>query len=146
MTSHDSIQLNIKSMLTADLEIAKKSIPPELTGIAEVKPLLNPVVIRKVKTYAWAMLADCIIHNGERADQFDAILTEMKKDYQEMYESLPDAQFMMTSDGLTREVQYMEQIIENQNPQKAGSSIATLSMGIQKGKYDGTDESFERLT
>lgn len=137
---------NAQSMLTADLEITKKSIPPELVGIVEVKPLLNPVVIRKVKTYAWAMLADFIIHNGERADQFDTILTEMKKDYQEMYESLLDAQFMMTSDGLTREVQYMEQIIENQNPRKAGSSIATLSMGIQKGKYDGTDESFERLT
>lgn len=137
---------NAQSMLTADLEIAKKSIPPELVNVAETKPMLNPVIIRKVKSYAWKMLADFIVHNGERTDQFETILVEMKKDYQEMYESLPDAQFMMTSVGLTREIQYLEQEIYNQDPQKAGENIANLSMGIQKGKYDGTNESFKKLT
>ena len=114
--------------------------------MAKIKPTLNPVVVRKVKTYAWTMLSDFIIHNGERADQFETIFSEMKKDYQEMYGLLPDTPYIMTGIGLTKEVQYMEQEIYNQDPKKAGSSIASLSMGIQKGKYDGTDEMFEKWT
>ncbi len=137
---------NAQSLMTADLEIAKKSVPPELAGISEIKPLLNPVVVRKVKTYSWSMLEGFIAHNRVRSDQFETILSEMKKDYQEMYEALPDTPFMMTRSGLTRKIQYMEQEIYNQDAKKAGSSIAVLSMGIQKGKYDGTDETFEKWT
>lgn len=136
---------NAQSMMVADLEIAKKSLPPELADIAEIKPMLNPVVIRKAKTYAWKMLADFVLHNKIRLGQFELILSEMKKDYQEMYSSLPDAVFMMTSKGLSREVQYIEQEIVNQDPERAGSNIATLSMEIQKGKYDGSNEAFGRI-
>ena len=72
---------NVQSMMVADLEIAKRSIPPELAGMAEIRPMLNPVVIRKVKTYSWSMLSIFIIHNEERADQFEMILSEIKKDW-----------------------------------------------------------------
>ena len=89
---------------------------------------------------AWRFIA----HNRVRSDQFETILSEMKKDYQEMYEALPDTPFMMTRSGLTRKIQYMEQEIYNQDEKKEGSSIAVLSMVIQKGKYDGTDETCEK--
>ena len=133
---------NAQSMLVADLEMAKKSIPSEMGGSVEIKPMLNPVVIRKVKTYTWKMFADFVFHNKVRLAQFELILSEMKKDYQEMYGFLSDTAFIQTSSGLSREVQYIEQEIENQNPKKAGSSIASLSMKIQKGKYDGSNERY----
>lgn len=133
---------NAQSMLVADLEMAKKSIPSEMVGSVEIKPMLNPVVIRKVKTYTWKMFADFVFHNKVRLAQFELILSEMKKDYQEMYGFLSDTAFIQTSSGLSREVQYIEQEIENQNPKKAGSSIASLSMKIQKGKYDGSNERY----
>lgn len=133
---------NAQSMLVADLEMAKKSIPSEMVGSVEIKQMLNPVVIRKVKTYTWKMFADFVFHNKVRLAQFELILSEMKKDYQEMYGFLSDTAFIQTSSGLSREVQYIEQEIENQNPKKAGSSIASLSMKIQKGKYDGSNERY----
>ena len=133
---------NAQSMLVAGLEMAKKSIPSEMVGSVEIKPMLNPVVIRKVKTYTWKMFADFVFHNKVRLAQFELILSEMKKDYQEMYGFLSDTAFIQTSSGLSREVQYIEQEIENQNPKKAGSSIASLSMKIQKGKYDGSNERY----
>ena len=133
---------NAQSMLVADLEMAKKSIPSEMVGSVEIKPMLNPVVIRKVKTYTWKMFADFVFHNKVLLAQFELILSEMKKDYQEMYGFLSDTAFIQTSSGLSREVQYIEQEIENQNPKKAGSSIASLSMKIQKGKYDGSNERY----
>lgn len=133
---------NAQSMLVADLEMAKKSIPSEMVGSVEIKPMLNPVVIRKVKTYTWKMFADFVFHNKVRLAQFELILSEMKKDYQEMYGFLSDTAFIQTSSGLSREVQYIEQEIENQDPKKAGSSIASLSMKIQKGKYDGSNERY----
>lgn len=36
--------------------------------------------------------------------------------------------------------------VDFQNPRNAGNSIASLSMKIQNGKYDGTAESIENLT
>lgn len=70
---------NAQSMLVADLEMAKKSIPSEMVGSVEIKPMLNPVVIRKVKTYTWKMFADFVFHNKVRLAQFELILSEMKK-------------------------------------------------------------------
>lgn len=139
---------NAQSMTVADFEIAKKSVPSVLAGSVEIKPMLNPVVIRKVKSYSWDMLASFIAHNTIRSGQFETILSEMKADYQSMYNELPDAPFIMTSFGigLTREIQYMAQDVYMQEPSKAGGDIASLSMGIQKGKYDGTDQSFEQWT
>ena len=98
---------NAQSMLVADLEMAKKSIPSEMVGSVEIKPMLNPVVIRKVKTYTWKMFADFVFHNKVRLAQFELILSEMKKDYQEMYGFLSDTAFIQTSSGLSREVQYI---------------------------------------
>ena len=123
---------NAQSMMVADLKIAKKSIPPELENIAQIKPMLNPVVIRKTKSYSVSMLADFVRHNKTRLLQFESILTEMKEDYQEMYSSLPAENLIMTSIGLSDKVQYVDQDVYDVNPKSAGSDIASLSMGIQK--------------
>lgn len=139
---------NAQSMTVADLEIAKKTVPAPLAESIEIKPMLNPIVVRRVKTYSWKMLADFVVHNTVRSSQFEKMLTEMKADYQEMYDQLPETTFMMVScgTGLTREIQYIEQEVFMQNPEKAGRAIASLSMGIQKGKYDGTNEAFQQWT
>ena len=137
---------NAQSMLVAEFENAKKTIPPELVGVAEIKPILNPVVTIKVKNYSRSMLDSFIEHNTERARQFELVLSEMKKDYQEMYGTLPEAASVLVGGGLNCEVRYIQQEIFKQEPLNAGSKIALLSMEIQKGKYDGTDNTFKDLT
>lgn len=137
---------NTQSMTVADLEIAKQSIPAELVGMAEIRPMLNPVVITKIESYSWDMLEEFVAHNAVRLEQFETILEEMKTDYQDLVNALPDETFMITGMGLTREVQYIEQKINGLDSGKAGSSIVSLAMGIQKGKYDGTDETFAKCT
>ncbi len=137
---------NPQSMLTAQLEFTKKSVPEEFFINPRIKALLNPVVVYKVKSYNLKMLEGFIIHNKKRINQFEQVLQEMKDDYQEIYESLSDKPYMMPSTEITRKVKYVEHEVTNLDPKKAGSSIASLSMGIQKGKYDGTDESFKIWT
>lgn len=136
---------NTQSMLMADLELAKNSIPKELRESVEVKPMLNPVVIYKTKSYDRKMLEGFVEHNKIREAQFDVIISEMKVDYQSLMDELPESLYMVTNRGLSREVQYIEYEIDSQNPKGAGSNIAALSMGIQKGKYDGTDEAIKRF-
>ena len=137
---------NVQSMLTADLELAKNSVPKELRERAEIRPMLNPVVVRKVKSYDWKMLEGFVEHNKIRGAQFDLILTEIKADYQSLMDELPESFYMVTNRELSREVQYLECEINAQKPNSAGRNIALLSMGIQKGKYDGTAEAIEKLT
>ena len=48
--------------------------------------------------------------------------------------------------GLDRNVQYIERKINTLDADKAGSNIASLAMGNQKGKYNGTDEAFVKCT
>lgn len=135
---------NTQSMTVADFEIAKKSIPPKLAKLAEIRPMLNPVVVTKVESYSRDMLMSFIYHNVVRLKQFETILDEMKTDYQEMVNALPDEVYSITGRVMRREVQYIEQTINVLDPDKAGSNIVGLAMGIQKGKYDGSDESFEK--
>lgn len=137
---------NVQSMLTADLELAKNSVPEELRESVEIRPMFNPVIIRKVKSYDWKMLEGFVDHNKIREAQFDVILTEMKADYQSLMDELPESSYIVTNKGLSREVQYIEYEIDTQNPNSAGCNIASLSMGIQKGKYDGTAAAIEKLT
>lgn len=137
---------NSQSVTVADLEIAKKSIPSELAGIAEIRPMLNPVIITKVESYSWEMMEGFIEHNSIRLEQFEIILDEMKKDYQDLVYALPDESYVITGMGLDRNVQYIERKINALDADKAGSKIASLAMGIQKGKYNGTDETFVKCT
>lgn len=137
---------NAQSMIVADLEIAKKSIPKELEGQAEIRPMLNPVFITKIEAYSKDLLAGFIEHNAIRLNQFETILEEMKIDYQELINSLQDESYAITGMGFDRKVQYIERKMNVIDPINAGSNIAALAMGIQKGKYDGTDEAFLKCT
>ncbi|MGO5444172.1 hypothetical protein ACTQXY_11755 [Faecalimonas sp. LCP19S3_D12] len=136
---------NAQSILVADLEHAKKTIPSELVGIAEIHPMLNPVIIRRPKSYSRPMLEGFIHHNEVRIKQFDTILSEMKKDYQELYDLYCSTMSMPREYNQPGQVQYMEYDIEAQTAKQAGANIAQISMGIQKGKYDGSIEAFNRL-
>lgn len=136
---------NAQSMLVADIEIAKKSISPEFKDIAEIRPLLNPVIIHNVVNYEWSMLEGLVAHSKARRKQFELSLNEMKEDYQEMLMILPDEVCNITCQNSNKNVQYIEQFVANKDAEKAGKKIALLSMGIQRGKYDGTTELFEKL-
>lgn len=136
---------NVQSMFVADIELAKKSIPPELQGIAEIKPVLNPIVIRKVKSYKREMLEGFVHHNSVRLEQFKVVLSDMKEDYQEMFSLLPDQSSIVVGIGKISKVQYVVQEISGQSEKSAGKDIAAVSMGIQKGRFDGTDEAIQKL-
>ena len=136
---------NAQSMLVADIELAQRSIPPELRENVEIKPVLNPIFIPKVRSYSKEMLKDFIIHNKVRKGQFNSILLEMKEDYQEMLTSLSAQQHIANGIGISAKVQYVEQQIVQQTSRGAVSNIASISMGIQRGQFDGTEESFRKL-
>lgn len=135
---------NAQSMLVAQKEIANKSIPPELKGSVSVIPQLNPVVIRKIKSYNIMHLMSFVAHNTIRAKQFRTILDEMKADYQDMFDTCATTPYMMFNGGFNKKVQYIE-VEEASWLDNHDIDIANLSMGIQKVKYDGTSDSFYRL-
>lgn len=129
---------NPQSMLVAELEVAHKSIPSQLKNMISIQPQLNPVVINKVKTYSKEFLESFIYHNKLREKQFEMILAEMKRDYQEMFDALPDRGLLITDQGLSFKVQYIENELWNVDTDKAGAKVSEVSMQIQKGKYNGS--------
>lgn len=128
---------NAQSMLVAQQQVAKNAIPAELSGMATITPMLNPVVIDKVESYSIELLISFVVHNRLRYNQFEMVLLEMKRDYQELYESLPNKTYHLTDHGFSCEIQYIERKISGLNHKKAGADVAELSMKIQKGKYEG---------
>ena len=134
---------NPQSLMVAAKEAAERNIPPELKGIAKIVPQLNPVLITKVEKYELLMLASLTIHTKKRIKQFDTVIKSMKADYQEMYSSIKDKPLLMTSFGLSDEVQYIERYVTAQLT-GCQSDIAQISMAIQKSKYDGTDQTYEK--
>ena len=66
----------------------------------------------------------------------------MKADYQEMFDSIEDKPYIMTAEGLSSEVQYVElHTVAGLSDQ--ASDTAQISMAIQKSKYDGSVEKFK---
>lgn len=132
---------NPQSLMVAAEEVALKNIPDELKGIVQVLPQLNPVIVKKVDRYELIMLTSLTIHTKRRIEQFEENLVSMKSDYQEMYNSFENKLFVMTTEGLSSEVQYTEMYIVS-GLTDYSSDIAQISMAIQRSKYDGTDEKF----
>ena len=66
--------------------------------------MLNPVIVRKVSDYEWKMLEGLTIHNKTRDEQFRLILSEMKEDYQEMINALPDESYIVTCRNSSKNV------------------------------------------
>lgn len=132
---------NPQSLMVAAKDAAHKGLPDELKEIAQVTPQLNPVLIRKICCYESVMLASLIIHAQKRIDQFEKILRSMKADYQEIYDSIENKPFLMTTHGFSDKVQYVE-LNATSGLSDCHSDIAQISMAIQKSKYDGSDEKY----
>ena len=64
--------------------------------------------------------------------------------HQELYESIENHHYMMTDQGLSNKVQYINR---NITAKFSGdrTKVSQISMSIQKSKYDGTNESFKKL-
>lgn len=132
---------NPQSLMVAAKEAAYKDIPDWLNGIAQVTPQLNPVFIRKIYQYESVMLASLTIHAQKRIEQFEKVLRSMKDDYQEIYDSIENRPFLMTTSGFSGRVQYVE-LKATSALSDYHSDIAQISMAIQKSKYDGSNEKF----
>ena len=66
----------------------------------------------------------------------------MKADYQEIYNSIENKPYLMTTHGFSDRVQYVE-LDGTSGLSDYHSDIAQVSMAIQKSRYDGTDEKFK---
>lgn len=134
---------NPQSMLVAAKESAIKRVPKELVDIAKIEPQLNPIIVDCITNYDLLMLATLVLHSQKRIEQFELILDNMKNDYTEMYEKIPNRQFHFVKGQLSNQVFYQE-IPRIHRLVSINSDMPQISMAIQKSKYDGTIESFEK--
>ena len=134
---------NPQSMMVAAKEVAEKSIPKELKGYVNITHQLNPVIIQKFDKYELVLLASLSIYADKKVEQFEKVLTQMKKDYQELFDSIEDKSYNITNKGITTEVQYRE--IHNIAKLIEHSKTAQISMAIQKSQYDGSEENYKNL-
>lgn len=134
---------NAQSLMVAQKEVTKKNIPNNLKEFVKVPPQLNPVIIQIIDRYEISMLASLTIHNDIRIKQFEKILNCMKNDYQELYDSLTSKPLVFTGNGFSTKVQYHE-VKRTSGITDLHSDIAQISMAIQKSKYDGTDEEYNK--
>ena len=134
---------NPQSLLVAAKEVAEKNVPPQLKGITQIKPHLNPIQIRKIVAYDLLMLASLTIHTKTRIYQFETILNYMKSDYQEMFNSIANRSFFLSANGLSSDIQYIDRHIVA-TLGDYNSDVTQISMAIQKSKYDGSDEMFNK--
>ena len=132
---------NPQSLMVAAKEATEKGVPKELIGMAHITPQINPVIIQRIDKYEMVMLASLVIHSKRRIEQFEKLLASMKADYQELFDSIEDKPYIMTAQGLSSEVQYIE-VHTTASLLDHGSDIAQISMAIQKSKYDGSEEKF----
>ncbi len=134
---------NPQSMMVAQKEVTEKSIAPELKPYVKPVPQLNPIMIPKAVTYDLPYINSLLVLTQARIKRYEYILNCMKKDYQELFDSLENKPFIIGQYGLKREVQYIEyqfdmRLRDNSN------NIAQVSMAIQKSKYDGTDDAYNK--
>lgn len=132
---------NPQSMLVAEDEVALRRIPKQYKEYVKIVPQVNPVIIIDIVGYTVEKLASFIFHIERRIQQFETILSCMKNDYQELYDSLEIRPMIISSGGDMFKVQYCRQKIVA-GIDDFGSDIAQISMAIQKSKYDGSDEKF----
>lgn len=128
---------NPQSIVNASLEVAKREVPDELKPyVTKITPQLNPIMIERVIGYETSLVGSDVMHDKVRMAQFMRVLDLMKADYSEMYDKYSGVP------GWNTVKYYENKIVEKL--QGAGSNTAMLSMAIQKGKYDGTDEAYAK--
>ncbi len=134
---------NPQSLMVAAKEVAEKGVPTAWQQFVKIVPQLNPVITQIVDKYELIVLASLTIHAQKRIEQFETVLQCMKSDYQELFDSLERKPLLISSSGFSSEVQYEEQMITGKLVSQQ-SDIVQISMAIQKSKYDGTDEAFNK--
>lgn len=132
---------NPQSGLVAENEVVIKRIPDELKKYIKISPQVNPVLIKEVVGYTVEQLASFIYHLAKRIQQFEMILSCMKNDYQELYDSLETRPMVILPGTDMYKVQYCRQKTIS-SIDDVDSDIAQISMAIQKSKYDGSNEKF----
>lgn len=132
---------NPQSMLVAEDEVAEKRIPEEFKEFVKIVPQINPVIIKDIVGYTVEKLASFIYHLERRIQQFETILSCMKNDYQELFDSLKTRPMIISPGVDMLKVQYCRQKVVS-GIDDFDSDIAQISMAIQKSKYDGSDGKF----
>ncbi len=147
---------NVQSRFVAEKEVFEheaKEMEKQFGIKSMVMPQLNPLIVYTHKKYKRDMLDSFISHNLKRHKQFKLILDEMKIDYQDIYDKLT-LQQLVANLGLKNLVENCKSpvpikiitIEETPGLEDIESSIASLSMAIQKRKYDGSDMSYNDYT
>lgn len=147
---------NVQSKLVAAREVMERQAV-EMERNFGIRPTvtvqLNPIVIESYTSYTMSMLESFIHHNITRYVQFKTILDEMKRDYQDIYDMLDNPEIVAFPAFET-----LVKNCESAFPVKVAfhncvcgvtdkdSDVANLSMAIQKRKYDGSNESFDKHT
>ena len=134
---------NPQSRLVATSEVAQNSIPSELKGVASIQPQINPLIITHTSDYDLIMLISLSLHVKKRAEQFELVLTQMKTDYEEMYEKIGNKPIYIRGPRDTSKVIYYERSIPMRFISPA-TDVSQLSMAIQKSKYDGTVDKYNK--
>lgn len=135
---------NPQSRLVAAKEAYEKRITEDLKSYVKLVPYLNPVIIQKTTSYDLLLLASLIIHTEKRTNDFEKAIVNMKSDYQEMYNSISSKPSLSTPNGWSSDVQYIERPIVSMI-NDYDTDVAQISMAIQKAKYDGSDEAYQKL-
>jgi len=131
---------NTQSEYTASREVALKGMPEFLKGFATIIPQINPIVIDKTVNYDFIFIVSSLIHADETQKRFSLVLQSMISDYKEMYMSLENRPILLPGDG---SIQFYERSLTKKFFDHATDSTQ-ISMAIQKAKYSGTQEDFNK--
>ncbi len=134
---------NTQSMMVAHSEVTQKRIPEAMKNSIKIIPQLNPWIMPNIENYDLLMLATLSIHVENRISQFEKVFSKMKEDYNEMYQKVSNKPFLLMNGGLSANAIFIEQSVV-QRFADASSDTSQISMAIQKSKYDGTTESYNK--
>lgn len=134
---------NPQSLMVATEEVMERTIPKELKGIAKIQPQINPLIITHNSHYDVPMLLSLSLHTDRRISQFELILEQMKADYNEMYQKVENKPFYIIGPKDTTKAIFYERSIPNRFV-SSNSDISQISMAIQKSKYDGSVDAFNK--
>lgn len=140
---------NPQSFHTAQKEVMMRSIPDQLKSLVRITPQLNPVYAKVHNFYDVTYLCSLSLHTEKRAKQFQTVIDSMKQDYEEMYQRTNPHGMSLFGGELFDMTKVQFKIYRIDQPKQLLDSddlTAQVSMAIQKGKYDGSDEAFHKWT
>lgn len=131
---------NTQSGYTASKEVALKGMPDFLRDLVTINPQINPIIISKIINYDFAFIASSLIHADEIKKRFSLVIQAMMSDYEEMFMNLKNRPIFLSGDG---GIQFYENSITKRLLDHSTDSTQ-ISMAIQKAKYSGSQEDFDK--